>query len=305
MSFDVTLIGEIYLDHVFSGFAGWPEPGAEIFTEEYQWELGGGAVNTACALARLGRSVQLIGVVGREQIDAIERRLAHFGVSADFLMLSAKQTGVTVSVSIADERTLFSYRGANDSLLQRLQETPALLAPAAASRHVHLAMPLPATSISTVLRAIQARGATTSLDVGHHVEWLKDGASAEVMRSVDYLFPNAKEAHVMQGGVAEYLRFCRDLGCNAVVKLGAAGAVMLADGRELRVSPPSVRVVDTTGAGDAFDAGFLDGLLDELSPRECLELGCMCGALSTRAAGSLEALPTREQIAFAKESHVA
>ena len=305
MSYEVTVIGEVYLDHVFSGFAVWPEPGAEIFTDQYKWELGGGAVNTACGLARLGRSVRLIGAVGSEQIDAIERRLSHFGVSADSLMVSGEQTGVTVSVSITEDRTLFSYRGANDSLLRRLEENPALLAEVAESRHVHLALPLPATSVSNLLVRVQARGAITSLDVGHQVDWLQDSASVEIMRRVDYLLPNAKEAELMQGGVAEYLSFCRELNRHAVVKLGAAGAVMLVEGREVRVSAPSVRAVDTTGAGDAFDAGFIHGLLDALSPRECLELACLCGAMSTRAAGSLEALPTLEQVALLKESHVA
>ena len=54
MTYDIAVIGEIYLDHVFSGFTHWPEPGAEIFTDEYTPELGGGAVTTACALAGWG-----------------------------------------------------------------------------------------------------------------------------------------------------------------------------------------------------------------------------------------------------------
>ncbi|SEF78196.1 Sugar or nucleoside kinase, ribokinase family [Bryocella elongata] len=305
MSYDVTVIGEIYLDHVFSGFAGWPGPGEEIFTDKYQWELGGGAVNTACALARLGRSVQLIGVVGRGEFPAIEQRLAHFGVSAGNLVLSDTRTGVTVSVSVAEERTLFSYRGANEHLLALLESTPSLLRSAAESRHVHLALPLPAGSIATVVRVLASDVATTSLDVGHDVAWLQSDSSAQVMQAVDYLLPNAKEAQVMSGSVSGYLDRCRALGCSAVVKLGAAGAVMVAEGREVRVAPPSVQVLDTTGAGDAFDAGFIDGLLAGLDPRGCLELGCICGSLSTRAAGSLEALPSREEIAIVKETHVA
>lgn len=305
MSYDVTVIGEIYLDHVFSGFAGWPEPGIEIFTEQYKWELGGGAVNTACALARLGRKVQLIGVAGQDQFEAIARRLAHFGVSTEQLILSETGTGVSVSLSIGDERTLFSYRGANQFLLSQLAANPALLESAADSRHVHLALPLPATAIESVLTPLASKGATTSLDVGHQVEWLRSSSIEDVMRAVDYLLPNAKEAQIVAGSVAAYLDRCREARCQGVVKLGAAGAVMLSGGREIRVSPPSVEVRDTTGAGDAFDAGFIDGLLDGLDARGCLELGCICGSLSTRAAGSLEALPSREEMAQVKETHVA
>lgn len=297
MSYDVAVIGEIYLDHIFTGFAGWPEPGIEIFTDQYQWELGGGAVNTACALSRLGRTVQLIGVVGRDQFRSVEQRLAHFGVSAEHLIVSEMQTGVTVSVSVGDERTFFSYRGANEKLAATLESDRELLRSAGTARHVHLALPLAEYAAHAVLPLLSMGGATTSLDVGHHVEWLTASWSADVIRAVDYLLPNAREAQVMKGSVDGYLRFCREIGCrSALVKLGAAGAVMVVDGREYRVSAPNVEVKDTTGAGDAFDAGFIDGVLSGLAPEACLELGCICGSLSTRAAGSLEALPSREEI---------
>jgi sugar/nucleoside kinase (ribokinase family) len=97
MMYDVTVIGEIYLDHVFSGFQDWPGPGEEIFTDEYAWELGGGAVTTACALSRLGRSVQLIGVVGEDQFPMIEARLAAFDVSTKHITRASERSGVTVS----------------------------------------------------------------------------------------------------------------------------------------------------------------------------------------------------------------
>lgn len=305
MRYDVTVIGEVYLDHVFSGFAGWPQPGVEIFTDQYQWELGGGAVNTACALARLGRSVRLVGVIGKNQLDSIKQRLAEFGVSADHLMLNEKQTGVTVSVSVGEERTLFSYRGANEDLPAVLEANEELIRSAADSAHVHLALPLPSSSVEWLVRPLTASGATTSLDVGHHAEWLQASSTVDLIRSVDYLLPNAREACVMQGSVPKYLRFCRDLGVRGIVKLGANGAIMLVDGQEVRVPAPSVRVVDTTGAGDAFDAGFIHGLLSGLDPRGCLELGCICGSLSTRAAGSLETLPSPEEIASVKETYAA
>jgi len=303
MIYDVTVIGEIYQDHVFSGFAGSPQPGTEIFTDQYQSELGGGAVNTACALARLGRSVRLIGVIGREQFASISQRLAHFNVSAGDLIQSDKSTGVTVSISVAEERTLFSYRGANEDLVGLLESTPELLQSAAGSRHIHLALPLPPSSVSRLLRPLSALGATTSLDVGHHAEWLQASSTIGVIRAIDYLLPNAREAEVMQGSVTKYLQFCRELGVPGIVKLGAEGAVMVENGQEMRISPPSVRVVDTTGAGDAFDGGFIHGLLAGVDPHACLELGCICGSLSTRNPGSLEALPSPEEIALVKETY--
>lgn len=54
--YDVAVVGEIYIDHILTGFAKWPQPGEEVFTNEYMLEVGGGAAITACALARLGRA---------------------------------------------------------------------------------------------------------------------------------------------------------------------------------------------------------------------------------------------------------
>ncbi|MGC2584240.1 MAG: PfkB family carbohydrate kinase, partial [Acidobacteriaceae bacterium] len=84
---------------------------------------------------------------------------------------------------------------------------------------------------------------------------------------------------------------------SGVVKMGSQGAVMRQPTGTLRVPACQVEAVDTTGAGDAFDAGFIDGLLDRENSEECLRRGCICGSLSTRAAGALSGLPGRHDFA--------
>jgi sugar/nucleoside kinase (ribokinase family) len=81
-----------------------------------------------------------------------------------------------------------------------------------------------------------------------------------------------------------------------VIKLGRMGAVMLQAGARYECSGFGVHAVDTTGAGDAFNSGFIHALLDNEPPQRCLEIACLAGALSTRAAGALQALPTREEL---------
>jgi sugar/nucleoside kinase (ribokinase family) len=307
MSYEVTVIGEIYLDHVFSGFTDWPGPGEEIFTKQYTWELGGGAVTTACALSRLGRSVRLIGVVGEEQFPTVEARLSTFGVSAAHIIRSKGRSGVTVSISTTQDRSFFTYRGVNEELSERLRLDDSFIKEAALARHVHLAFPLNAEDSKKLLPGLKEEGATVSVDVGHHVKWLEDRKSLEMLQSIDYLMPNEKEAVLLAGSPAKYLELCRELGVrHALVKLGSAGAIMLTEGMQYRITPPNVKTVDTTGAGDAFDAGFIDAVLTGLSPRQCIEHGCVCGALSTRVAGALEALPTRvEAEAICEENYAA
>jgi len=296
-TYDIAVVGEIYVDHVLTGFAKWPEPGEEVFTDEYLQEVGGGAAITACALARLGRSVSLIGVVGEKEMPWIEQRLANFGVSSAGLRQSKIRTGVTVSVSSSIDRSFFTYVGANRNLEDQLSES-FLVEHLTEARHVHFAMPMSAGLAERMLGKLAAAHCTTSLDVGHQAAWLRDAANLGTCSKVQYLLPNEREAKIICACDAraylEYTKTCR--WPSGVVKMGAAGAMMRSVNGPLHVCAPRVDAVDTTGAGDAFDAGFIDGLLDEAGDEECLRRGCISGALSARAVGALRGLPTRDEL---------
>ena len=151
---DVAVVGEIYIDHIFTGFATWPKPGEEVFTREYMREIGGGAANTACALGRLGRSVSLFGVIGATDAGWFESRLRDFGVSIDDLEKTQGNTGVTVSVSMLDDRSFFSYHGENERVMSMLwSET--VLRSLEEARHVHFAMPLDRELAAHLLPALR------------------------------------------------------------------------------------------------------------------------------------------------------
>ncbi len=294
---DVSIIGEIYIDHVFSGFPVWPQPGEEVFTEEYLQEVGGGAANTACGLGRLGRSTRLIGIVGELDLSWFQTRLKSFNVQTQALQTGEGRSGVTVSVSTRQDRSFFTYRGTNVHLKELLRE-PGLVAELRQSRHVHFAMPLDADIAMRLLPELRSSGCTTSLDVGFQPQWLTDSKNLLVCRAVDYLLPNEREAAMLCGGDAEdYLTFAERVALpSGVLKLGPRGATMTVGGRRYQVSSPNVAVVDTTGAGDAFDAGFIDALLDRAGAEDCLRRACICGGLSTRTAGALAGLPVRDQV---------
>ena len=295
--YDVAVVGEIYIDHIFTGFAAWPQPGEEAFARNYYREIGGGAANTACALGRLGRSVNLIGVIGESDAAWFEQRLQEFGVSTENLRRTPGNTGVTASVSMVDDRSFFTYVGENARLAGVLNSEDVLDALKLA-RHVHFALPLSSGLAQALLPALRAAGRTTSLDVGFQRSWLSDKTNLETCRITDYFLPNEREALMLLGRTGEdYLAFAQLNGFETpVIKLGPSGAAMQVRGVAYRVSSPIVDVVDTTGAGDAFDAGFIDALLDGAGPEECLRRGCICGGLSTRQSGALRALPRREEI---------
>lgn len=294
--YDVAVVGEIYIDHIFTGFAAWPQPGEEVFAQNYYREIGGGAVNTGCALGRLGRSVSLIGVIGKSDAAWFEQRLSEFNVSIESVRRMEGNTGVTVSVSMVDDRSFFTYVGENKRLADVLGS--GVLDTLKSARHVHFALPLSCSIARTVLPALRAAGCTTSLDVGFQRDWLADHSNLETCRATDYFLPNEREARMLFGKTEEgYLEFALQNGFETpVIKLGAGGAMMQVNGVVYGASSPVVDVVDTTGAGDAFDAGFIDALLDGMGPEECLRRGCICGGLSTRQSGALRALPRREEI---------
>lgn len=295
--YDVAVVGEIYIDHIFTGFTEWPQPGEESFARDYHREIGGGAANTACALGRLGRTVNLIGAIGVSDAEWFEERLLEFGVASHGIRRTKGATGVTASVSLMNDRSFFTYVGENGSLTEILR-SEATFNSVKTARHVHFALPLDHRLAAVLLPALRAAGCSTSLDVGFQPAWLSSSGALNTCKATDYFLPNEREALLFSGGrAANYLAFAEQNGVRApLIKLGSRGAAMKVKDTLYEVASPIVDVVDTTGAGDAFDAGFIDALLDNADPLHCLRRACICGGLSTRLAGALQGLPLREEI---------
>src|ERR1700761_1394837 len=141
MKYEVVIVGEMYIDHVFTGFSAWPQPGEEAFARSYSREIGGGAAATACGLGRLGRTVSVISIHGAKDAAWFESRLNEFGVATDSVRTTEGETGVTASVSLMNDRSFFTYAGENEKLMGMLCSGEMMDAMTSA-RHVHFAMPL-------------------------------------------------------------------------------------------------------------------------------------------------------------------
>jgi sugar/nucleoside kinase (ribokinase family) len=220
-----------------------------------------------------------------------------FGVASDGISRSDGSTGVTASVSLRNDRSFFTFVGENHKLMELLR-SDTVIDSLKQARHVHFALPLDHGLAKTLLPVLRSAGCTTSLDVGFQSEWLSSAATLDTCRATNYFLPNEREALLLSGGdTANYLAFASQQGLPApLIKLGSRGAAMQVNGVLYEVASPLVDVVDTTGAGDAFDAGFIDALLDHADPIHCLRRACICGGLSTRLAGALQGLPLREEI---------
>ncbi|HEV8147833.1 MAG TPA: carbohydrate kinase family protein [Bryobacteraceae bacterium] len=289
MALRIVVAGEIYLDQVFAGFAAWPEPGEEAFAKSLTREAGGGAAITAAGLARLGWDVSLIGPVGNDPAGTdLRSRIERLGLRTNTLYEHASEpTGTTVAISMPEDRTFFTYRGANADLEAALRGVPE-------ADHLHIAAPCDAALLGWLCK----RAKTVSVDVGLQLEWLRDETMQDALRSAAWFFPNEKEAAVVTGEAEPEAMLERfdALGIRAAVKLGTCGSATVIDGRYVQVASIQVQPIDTTGAGDCFNAGFLDAWLREEPLALCLQSGNICGALSTREMGGMNGFPTREEL---------
>jgi ribokinase len=295
---NIAVVGEIYVDHIFTDFDHVPLPGEEVFAKQYRREAGGGTVNTACALARLGHQSSIFGVFGEDEEAWLRSRLSSFGVAAEHAHASELPNALTVSMSTTADRSFLSYAGANQ-LLEEYVALPETMAALSMAKHVHFAMTLEVDLARVLLPILRSSGCTLSIDPGWRKNWFLDPGSLDVLRMVDLFLPNESEARLMTGceEPEEALRACASLGLErTIIKLGPRGAATFQDGRIYRTEPPEVQVVDTTGAGDAFDAGFIDAWLSDTNIEEQLWRACICGSLSTRASGALAALPLKEEL---------
>lgn len=297
-NWDVITVGDVFIDIVMSGFAAMPNLGEEVECERLQYEAGGGAAITACGLAKLGCRTAILAVVGNADSEWFRRRVADCGVDVSHLILhESEPTATTVSVSTNIDRAFFTYRGAN-KLLPELFADPAFRQMMLQARHVHLANAIAPEMLIALANELHDAGTTLSVDVGWSEVWLRDERSLHALKAVDLFLPNEREAELMTGqtGSETMLQAFADAGLRTVaLKLGGNGAALLHKGKFYLAAPHNVDPIDTTGAGDCFDAGFLFAWLKGKEPAEWLRIANVCGALSTRALGGIAAFPQPEE----------
>ncbi len=291
---DVLVAGEIYVDLLLSGFDAFPEPGREVFASRFSREIGGGTPITAAGLAKLDLRCSVYGLVGEEWGDWVRDRLRDQGVDVSQIQTHPTEpTAITVVATTAHDRAFLSYQGANYALEESLLEA-VHSSDWAPPRHVHLAYaPLPANAIA-LCQELHRKGSTISLDVGWREDWLSHPEVMPILRNVDIFFPNLPEAQKLTGKetAAAILEFFDAAGVPGVaLKLGSEGSAFSSKGSITFAKPPNVRPVDTTGAGDCFDAGFLQAWLAGKDPENCLSQGNICGAFSTLAYGGIAGFP--------------
>jgi sugar/nucleoside kinase (ribokinase family) len=285
--------GEAFEDLIFSGLDRLPELGEEIKTDRFTSTIGGGAVITSVQAARLGMPTQLISALS----DNAVARLKHERVTVTNLRKLKEPHAITAALSTRSDRAFVTYNGVNIHLEARLARQFATLSRQSSERsserswtHIHLCFyPHDCTRWRAIVDKLGSRGITTSWDFGWNEPLTNDRGLIDLIDALDFVFVNEHEARLYTGSstLEDAIPRWRERKAITIVKVGEAGAVWVAPNREILVAAPTTKVVDTTGAGDAFNAGFLVAWMRGKPPEQCLKAGNKVGAESTRKAGGI------------------
>ncbi len=296
LPYDVLVIGRPSCDLVFTGLPRWPNVGQEIIAQGLT-VAAGGAFNVVAALHRLGFRSGLAGIVGTDpwserSLDAIRAE----GVPTELLLtLDRPLPSISVCMTHAGDRGFVTYEPpAEDVCVAFIQHALDVVARECSGYLLcWLTDQLPAFAT-----AARARGMRVLVDCGWNETWLASEQIRTLMPLADVVFANEPEASVITGEADPLLAVRRlgELASFVVVKRGAAGSSAVVEGREYHASTEPVEVVDATGAGDCFSAGFLYGWHHGLPVESCLRLGNICGGMSVAVPGGYAGAPTEAEL---------
>jgi len=296
----ILVAGELNPDLIFSGLTAFPQPGREVLAERLSMQLGSSSAIFAAGMARLGNEVSFVGKIGDDYLGQFSlRELAGAGVDVRHVIVDNRlTTGVTVSI-VGEDRALMTCPGAIGALAasdipDRLME---------GVRHLHVSSYYLQSSLKTGLGDLFARaralGLTTSLDPGCDPAGRWEASEIrELLRVVDVLLLDQFELASLSGtaNIGMGMRTLSGGGALIVAKLGERGCATLGDNGVRRMPALRVEAVDTTGAGDSFDAGFLHAWLRGMPLADCLRCGTICGGLSTRCLGGAASQPGWDEV---------
>jgi sugar/nucleoside kinase (ribokinase family) len=292
-TFDITIAGELNLDLILYGLPTEMQTERELLASDFRATLGSSSAIVAHNAATIGARVAFTTVIGADDFGCLAiERLRAAGVDTSHTTLhDTIATGITILLPHGDQRHILTFPGTIAELTVAELDFDFLVK----ARHFHLSSLYLQRGLQAglpdLLRRLKQTGLTISLDTNDDPENRWGSPLSEVLPYVDVFLPNEDE-------------ICRMTNCvnlddaiqalpvkipTIVVKRGRRGARVYEQGRTVDVAPLNVVPVDTIGAGDSFDAGFLRAYLLSKDIATCARAGNITGALSTQASGGTEA----------------
>lgn len=297
----IAVFGSINMD-VTAYMERLPRPGETLQGREYKLGLGGKGANQAVAARKLGSDVRFICRLGNDDFaKPAERELASYGV--DLALVAKDKQGATgiaiINVGEGGENYISLIGGSNLGMDETDVARGHQALAAAQVLLLQLEVPLAAGLAAAAI--VRAHGGIVILDPAPAP---KDGLSTEVLKSVDIITPNETEAGLILGwqpqSLEDGLRAAVELrargAATAIVKLGARGLAVAADGVETIIPAFKVTAIDTVAAGDSFNGGLAHALEQGMAIAAAARYAAACGALSTTKKGASAAAPTKAEV---------
>lgn len=293
-SFDLVVFGEFFSDLVFYRLPDRPRLGEELKTDHFLIAPGGGLATTALAASRLGTSTGIVTRVGADAL-ALPTWAEILNQGLDVTACEVRKdaaTALTVCIAYKADRMMVTHEPINRNL-EDLLDKEVVQRKLKRARHVHLACALHhPKKWFHILKSLREEGITVSADFGWNPD-ISVNQLISIIKYCEFVFPNEHEACAVTGTtsalhalekLSEWVRV-------PIVKLGAKGAMLMSDGRVYKQPALSSTIVDATGAGDAFNGGFLHEFLRGSQWDDCLRAGNICGSLAATAPGGSQGLP--------------
>jgi sugar/nucleoside kinase (ribokinase family) len=310
MSNKILVIGELNVDLIVSGLSSLPALGRELTCTGFSRALGSSSAIFSRALAGLGAHVDFMGKVGDDDNGRFMlAQLQEIGIGTQGVIVDpGVQTGVTISLTYPDEKAQVTYLGSIADY--RLADVD--LGVLGDYAHLHMAsMYLQrglAPAFPELLRRAKELDLSTSLDPGWDPDESWNGVLLEALSAVDILFVNEHEAKAIAetSSVSEGATTLAERVNLVVAKLGPEGALVVDRDSVLNDPAFPVEVVDTTGAGDSFNAGFIYKYVVEGGAKsEALRFANACGAIAATRVGGASSVPSASEVeAFLKHRGV-
>lgn len=295
----ICVIGSLNMDLV-TKVSDFPKSGETIFGKSFQTFPGGKGANQAVALGRLGADVIIVGKVGEDIYgEKYLEVLRNNNVRQDAVEIEKEvSSGIAViQVNDSGENNIIVVPGANGKVDTQYIESKWDIIRQADIFLFQLEIPL--LTVIDVMKKLKKLGKVIILDPAPASKLPDD-----IFKYIDFITPNETEIETLTGrniknedDLKEAGKILFDKGVKVVIaKLGSKGASIIKKDEYISIPGFKVSAVDTTAAGDSFNAGFAFALSEEKSLKDCVEFGNAVGAISTTALGAQEAMPTYEII---------
>lgn len=299
--FDVLVVGELNVDLILNNLESFPEIGKEKIADKMNLTLGSSSAIFASNLSALGAKVSFLGKIGTDSFgDLIISELESKGVDVSMIIRDEKlKTGATIILNFNEDRAMVTHPGAMNELTFN-DITPAKLNKA---KHLHFSsfylQPGIKNYAGDMFKLAKDNGLTTSFDMQWDPAEKWDMDYKKILPYVDVFLPNEQEILNLtrETDITKALESLSAWANNVIVKMGNKGSLSWDKYKTRSIGAfLNKEVVDSIGAGDSFNAGFISKYIQGIDIKECQRFGNLIGAINTTAAGGTGAFINYEQI---------